>query len=242
MLPSQLQNLITQFTKLPGIGPRQAARFIFYLLRNEDEISSLADTLRSVRQNIKLCANCFLPAQNPLGSEPNEFCAICANPKRDQNTICVVEKETDALNFEKIGQYQGHYYVLGGFINPLEKESLSHGRLNFLVQRLQNQRGSATMASPPPGKLTPPDLESGPPSHKATEGQGPPTLQTEIILALSPRREGDFTSLYIEEQLKPLKDQGVNIKITRLGRGLSSGAELEYADEETLKNALKGRK
>ena len=64
----------------------------------------------------------------------------------------------------------------------------------------------------------------------------------ELILALTPRREGDFTSLYIEEQLKSLVKQGTNIKTTRLGRGLSSGAELEYADGETLKNALEGRR
>ena len=118
-----------------------------------------------------------------------------------------MEKETDALNFEKTGQFQGHYFVLGGFIDPLNKESVAHERLNLLVK-------------------------------KTEQTQEP----VELILALTPRREGDFTSLYIEEQLKPLKEQGVKIKTTRLGRGLSSGAELEYADEETLKNALEGRK
>ena len=201
MLPSQLQTLISQFTRLPGIGPRQAARFAFYLLRNEGEISSLANTLKSVDESIKLCENCFLPFYD------SPACTICLSPTRDKNTICVVEKETDALNFEKTGQFQGHYFVLGGFIDPLNKESVAHERLNLLVK-------------------------------KTEQTQEP----VELILALTPRREGDFTSLYIEEQLKPLKEQGVKIKTTRLGRGLSSGAELEYADEETLKNALEGRK
>ncbi len=201
MLPSQLQTLISQFTRLPGIGPRQAARFAFYLLRNEGEISSLANTLKSVDESIKLCENCFLPSYD------SPACTICLSPTRDKNTICVVEKETDALNFEKTGQFQGHYFVLGGFIDPLNKESVAHERLNLLVK-------------------------------KTEQTQEP----VELILALTPRREGDFTSLYIEEQLKPLKEQGVKIKTTRLGRGLSSGAELEYADEETLKNALEGRK
>ena len=204
MLPSQLQNLISQFARLPGIGPRQAARFAFYLLRNDGEISTLADTLKSVGQSIQLCENCFLP------SLASASCSICVSPKRDKNTICVVEKETDALNFEKTGHFQGRYFVLGGFIDPLNKESIAHERLNILLKKIN------------------------------VTGSDPVTL--EIILALSPRREGDFTSLYIEEQLKPLKEQGLKIKTTRLGRGLSSGAELEYADQDTLKNALEGRK
>ena len=201
MLPSQLQTLISQFTRLPGIGPRQAARFVFYLLRNESEISSLADTLKSVDESITLCENCFLPSYD------SPACTICLSPKRDKNTVCVVEKETDALNFERTGQFQGHYFVLGGFIDPLNKESVVHERLSLLVK-------------------------------KTEQAQEP----VELILALTPRREGDFTSLYIEEKLKPLKEQGLKIKTTRLGRGLSSGAELEYADEETLRNALEGRK
>jgi recombination protein RecR len=212
MLPQQLQVLINQFTRLPGIGPRQAARFVFYLLRNNEEISALSDTLKSVGESIGLCRNCFLP------SYASPACAICISPKRDKNTICVVEKETDALNLEKNGHFQGHYFVLGGFIDPLNKESVAYERLSLLVDKIQNGRGLTPQAA----------------------GSDPDNL--EIILALAPRREGDFTSLYIEEQLKPLREQGLKVKTTRLGRGLSSGAELEYADEETLKNALEGRR
>ena len=220
MLPPQLKNLMQQFTRLPGIGPRQAARFVFYLLRNQDDISTLANTLESVRDSIKLCENCFLPASPTNRGEPaydSPACAICVSPHRDKNTICVVEKETDALNFEKTGQYQGHYFVLGGFIDPLNKESIAYERLKLLMERLGNDHPSPLLRK---------------------EGK---SATCEVIFALTPRREGDFTSLYIEEQLKPLKEQGLKIKTTRLGRGLSSGAELEYADEETLKNALAGR-
>lgn len=206
MLPQEIQTLIYQFTKLPGIGPRQAARFVFYLLRNQEEISSLTNTLHFVREKINLCPNCFLPASS--------VCAVCSNPKRDAQIICVVEKETDALSIEKSGHFQGHYYVLGGFIDPLEKESVAYKRLALFVQKLR-------------------------PSQIAENNE---RQCIEVILALTPRREGDYTSLYIEEQLKPLRNQGLITKITRLGRGLSSGAELEYADEETLRNALEGRK
>jgi len=165
-------------------------------------LNFLASSLKSVNDNIDLCTNCFLPSQNSL-------CSICASPKRDKNVTCIIEKETDAMNLEKTGHFKGRYYVLGGFINPLEEESLAHRRLDFFIKKAR--------------------------SRNSTE-------ENEIILALSPRREGDFTSLYIEEKLKPLREQGLKIKITRLGRGLSSGAELEYADDETLKNALEGRR
>ncbi|MBI1888834.1 MAG: recombination protein RecR [Candidatus Spechtbacteria bacterium] len=228
MLPQETQQLIAQFTKLPGIGPRQAARFVFYLLRNEHEISSLLDTLKSMKENITLCKNCFLPAS------VSTLCAICVSPKRDKNTICLVEKETDALNFEKTGQFQGHYFVLGGFIDPLHKESIAYERLNFLVRKLTTHSNKAL---PFDHDRTQKVIENSGNSKNDSE-----TNNRELILALTPRREGDFTSHYIEEQLKPLKNQGVPIKITRLGRGLSSGAELEYADGETLKNALAGRR
>ncbi len=170
-------------------------------------------------ESIRLCENCFLPSYD------SPHCVICISPKRDKNTICLVEKETDALNIEKTRQFQGHYFVLGGFIDPLEKESTAYKRLSLLVQRLVNDHPSPL-----------PVRQAG---LLRKEGNSP---AFELILALTPRREGDFTSLYIEQQLKPLKEQGFQIKTTRLGRGLSSGAELEYADEETIKNALEGRR
>ena len=67
MLPNHLKTLISQFTRLPGIGPRQATRFAFYLLRNEGEMVYMENILRTVRENIKLCSNCFLPALRSLG-------------------------------------------------------------------------------------------------------------------------------------------------------------------------------
>lgn len=202
MLPSHINQLIHQFSKLPGIGPRQATRFAFYLLRNKDEFDTLISNLESVEANISLCENCFLPAQNGP-------CSICSNPRRDKNTVCIVEKETDALNLEKAGHFQGHYYVLGGFINPLYEDSVAHKRADMFIKKISRQAQDTSL---------------------------------EIILALTPRREGDFTSHYIEEKLKPIKEQNTNIKISRLGRGLSSGAELEYADDETLKNAFERRR
>lgn len=206
MLPASLQNLINEFTKLPGIGPRQAARFAFYLLKNEEDFNALIKSLSAVKQTTKLCSDCFLPAA--VAPENGALCAICQDPRRNKNLICAVEKETDALNLEKSGYFRGKYYVLGGFIDPLTLESISRQRLELFIDKIAN---------------TPIDS------------------MFEILLAFSQRREGDFTALYIEEKLKPIIHAGVKIKTTRLGRGLSSGAELEYADQETIRNAFENR-
>lgn len=237
MLPNHIQTLIARFSKLPGIGPRQAARFAFFLLRNKDEFQNLITDLNLVNENIDLCGECYLPCfRETAGAGPAniKLCSICSNPVRDKNTICVIEKETDAMNMEKTGYFKGRYYVLGGFINPLHGDSTARKRADFFVKKIKISISSGydPDESPP--------LRPSPP-YKGEGLRGDPD-EFEIILALTPRREGDFTSHYIEEKLKPLQKEGRNIKVSRLGRGLSSGAELEYADEETLKNAFDGRK
>lgn len=221
MLPTPLQQLIDEFRRLPGIGPRQAARFAFHLLRDTDGLKCLTRNLASVHRDVALCNECFLPAsvRPSLASselrkdaahedtEDRPRCSVCLNDQRDRSLLCVVEKEADALNLEKARQYRGIYFVLGGFIDPLEKNSLPYQRLAALRERVRSN-----------------------------------STKLELILALSPRREGDFTSRYIEEDLRTLASEGCRFSVTRLGRGLSSGAELEYADEETLRNALEGRR
>lgn len=211
MLPDSLQSLISQFTSLPGIGPRQAARFVFFLLRNKKDAARLKESLEFISSNVALCEQCFMPALRNFSEEkPSQLtiCNICSGHRRDKNIICVVEKETDAVNFEKTGHFSGIYYVLGGYVNPLEESDTPRERVRILTERLKNTNSGI-----------------------------------ELILSLSPRREGDFTSAYIEKNIKESFGENCGkIKITRLGRGLSSGAELEYADEETLLNAFIGRK
>ena len=129
----------------------------------------------------------------------------------------VLEKDSDLLNMERAGVYDGLYHILGGMIDPLEEKSLVRERIKKLHERLSALPGKK---SDFPGKS---DFEEG----KASE----------IILALSPTKLGEFTSNYITRVLEPLK-----VKITRLARGLSTGVELEYADEMTLKNALDNRR
>ena len=201
--PQPIQKLIDIFTKFPGIGPRQASRFVFYLQKNglADEFIS---ALRELK-NIGFCRQCYRTTEEKI-----ELCSFCKDPKRDSSAIAVIEKESDMQNMEKTGAYSGLYHILGGLISPLDSDSPKKLHLKELFGRVKN----------------------------LLEKDG----KCEVILATGTTTEGDMTALYIDRVLAPLKDQFKDLKISRLGRGLSLGSELEYADEVTLKNALTNRK
>jgi recombination protein RecR len=197
MFSPTIQKLIDLFSKFPTVGPRTAARFVFYLIKlDKKETEDLVNT-------IKTCNFCF----NPFEKEGN-LCEICQNPSRNREILCVVEKETDLNSIEKTNNYQGLYFILGGTVSKLKKEDIEKLPIKELKERIKN-----------PQKF------------------GIDTHFKEIIIATNPTPEGEATALYIERQLKNL-----NIKITHLARGLPTGGELEYADEETLKAAFEGRK
>ena len=210
MYPNPLQKLIDIFTKFPGIGPRQAARFAFFVLRESEGLKdALASALKETEERIGFCAQCFRTIEKRTADEPS-LCAFCRDPKRDQGRIAVVEKESDAQSIEKTGAHQGVYHILGGIISPLDPDSPKKIHLRELYERVK----------------------------KAGEARS----EVEVILATSATTEGDTTALYIERILMPLKEQNPALKISRLGRGLSLGSELEYADEVTIKNALNNRR
>jgi recombination protein RecR len=109
-----LENAVYEMSQLPGIGRRTALRLVLHLLRQPDERThKLADALRALRDEIRFCENCH-------NISDTEHCEICANPKRDEELVCVVEDIRDVLAIENTGQYQGHYHVLGGKISPIE--------------------------------------------------------------------------------------------------------------------------
>ncbi len=204
MYSKTIQKLIDLFSRFPGVGPRTAARFVFYLLAKEkEEIDELIFQLSELKEKIKFCQFCF----NPFEGEKN-LCQICLDLSRDKSLICVVEKEQDLAAIEKTKKYRGYYFILGGTVSTLKKEEIEKLRIDELIERIKNPEKFGVKAS-----------------------------FKEIILALNPTTEGEATALYLERKLKNLGK-----KITRLGRGLPIGAELEYADEETLGSALEGRK
>lgn len=194
-----LDKLIELFLKFPGIGPRQAKRFAYFLAGEDEKFrKNLAGLILEIKNEIKQCGSCYRFHQSKA-----EQCNICSSLNRDKNFLMLVEKDVDLENIEKAGVYNGKYFVLGGTI-PLTNSKI-----------------------PPAGGLRLKELFN---KVKKEEPK-------EVISALSATVEGENTSRYIEKILEPLK-----IKTTRLGRGLSTGTELEYSDSETIANALKNRK
>ena len=198
MYSPTIQKLIDLFSKFPTVGPRTAARFVFYLMHKpKEELEELINSIVNLRKNIKICPLC----QNPYEKE-TELCSICSDSRRDKSLLCIVSNETDLQALEKTKKYQGLYFILGGTVSRLKKTDIEKLKIKELEKRLRNDQEIR-----------------------------------EIILALNPTTEGEATTLYLERLLKPL-----NKKITRLGRGLPLGGELEYADEETLTSALESRR
>src|SRR5438874_249005 len=130
-----IQNLMTELSRLPGIGMRSAERIAFHLLKEKPEDAiRLADAIRDVKTRIKHCSICY----NLTESDP---CAICGNASRDQGLVCVVEQPKDLLALEAAGLYQGVYHVLLGRISPLEGINPDDLTIDALVKRL----GSGTV-------------------------------------------------------------------------------------------------
>ena len=219
MLSKPIQNLVEFFLKLPGVGPRQATRFAFYLLREKRErVAALSEAIGRLQDEVKICAQCYKTydtnASMKLGQSHSaatqNFCELCRDARRNPCLIAVVEKEVDFENIERTRKFGGLYHVLGGTISPLDSSAPAKLHLKELFDRVQ--------------KL-------------ATAGG-----ETEVILATNPTAEGDATALYLERIFSPLRNQYPGLQLSRLGRGLNTGSELEYADEVTISSALENRK
>jgi recombination protein RecR len=139
-------------------------------------------------------------------------CSICNDVSRDKSTILIVEQPLDVLAIERTGKYKGLYHVLHGAINPLDNIGPDEIYIDSLFDRLSNHRTPNTTYQ---------------------------TRISEVIIATNPTMEGDATAMYLA---KKLKIENSKLKITRLGMGIPTGADLEYADEATLKQAIEGRR
>lgn len=128
----KFKKLIEQFTKLPGVGPRQAIRFALSLLDySKEELENFARLIFNFKDEVKLCKDCFNVASE-------EKCSICLAPKREQNKIMIVEKITDLESIERSGQYKGLYHVLGGAINPPDGVMAGNLKIKELIQKISN--------------------------------------------------------------------------------------------------------
>lgn len=129
-LPKSIENLIEEFSKLPGIGPKTAGRLTFYLLtKPETDVANLGEAVTNLKKNLKFCSQCF----NITEHDP---CDICANPKRDKTKLMVVEEPLDIVALEKTG-FEGFYHVLGGQISPIDGVGPENLRIAPLIDKIK---------------------------------------------------------------------------------------------------------
>jgi recombination protein RecR len=191
---SAIEELITEFAKLPGIGRKTAQRLTFHLLQQPPEqVERLATALATVSERVRPCDECG----NLTEEQP---CSICRDPKRDPGVVCVVEEPSSVGVVDRSTDFRGRYHVLGGRLSPLEGVGPESLRLDQLVRRV---RGGGVR---------------------------------EVILATNPSMEGEVTATYIQQLLL-----GLEVRVTRLARGLPMGGDLEYVDGVTLAHALVAR-
>ena len=128
--PGPIQRLITELSRLPGIGQRTAQRLAFHILRADDEAAlALADSIREVKEKVGLCEVCFNLAEGPR-------CRICEDASRNPGLICVVEEPSDVIPIERTGEYRGLYHVLGGALSPIDGIDPDDLKLAELVRRV----------------------------------------------------------------------------------------------------------
>ena len=191
--PQSLEALIGEFANLPGIGRKTARRLAYHILtRPKDEVAQFASALENASEKVHACPRCF-------SFTDQDICPICAD-RMDARALCVVEKSSDILPFERSGIFKGAYFVLGGVISPLDGIGPEQLHLPLLIRRVKEE-----------------NIE-------------------ELVLALGSSPEADSTALMIDRMLGD-----VNVKRTRLARGIPMGSDLEFVDEITMLRAFEGR-
>ncbi|MBI2639566.1 MAG: recombination protein RecR [Candidatus Sungbacteria bacterium] len=138
MYPPSVQKLIGLFLRFPGIGPRQAARFAFYLLGEERKTAqALAEILKTLHDQVGFCGKCYVSAER--GSDANALvCRNCRDKARNDAHIMVVEKEADFINIEKTKRFSGVYHILNGTIDPLDSAAPARLHVPQLFQRVES--------------------------------------------------------------------------------------------------------
>ena len=198
--------LVAYFEKFPGVGARQAKRFAFHVLTMKPEqVSEFSHLISSLSTSVTECALCrrFFSA-NAGGSK---ICSICNDVNRDDHKLLIVASDNDIQAIERSGVYNGLYFVLGGTVPLMSKDT--------------DQK-----------------LRSG--AFKALVTEKTKDNELEVILGFAVNPDGENTGRYVESILSEFTNSG-KVRISHLGRGLSTGSELEYADSETIKSALRNR-
>jgi recombination protein RecR len=142
MYAPPVERLITELSKLPGIGPRTAQRLTFHLLRQRPEdVLPLAAAIVEVKEKIGFCSRCFNLAEGDL-------CTICADPRRDPQLLCVVEQPFDVVTIERTREYHGYYHVLGGALSPIDGVDPEDLHMAELLSRVDDVREVIVATNP----------------------------------------------------------------------------------------------
>lgn len=136
MLPDPVQTLMETFARLPGVGPKTASRFVFYLLRTEDDslAEKLAQALGALKEGTDYCPVCF-----NIMESGRDRCRVCADAERNTKTICVVEEPLDVFAIERTSAFQGRYHVLHGALSPIEGVKPEDLKLAELIKRIEEE-------------------------------------------------------------------------------------------------------
>jgi len=202
-----IDKLTEIFKTFPGIGPRQAKRFVYFLLtRNKNYVGEFTSLVNELQKEIQICQECF--QYFPRRKQVSPLCDICVGKNRDTDSLMIVARDIDLENIEKSHSFNGKYFVLGGTVPILEKNPETKIHLKELLLAIESKAKNSGLK--------------------------------EIILGFSINPESEYTADFVIQALKPLITK-YNLKISHLGRGLSTGTELEYSDADTIKNALKNR-
>ncbi|MYM19224.1 recombination protein RecR [Brevibacterium sp. 5221] len=127
-----LADLVEEFGKLPGIGPKSAQRLAFHILQSPElDVSALAHALTEVKKRVRFCETCGNVSEE-------EQCAVCKDPRREQSVICIVEEPKDVVAIERTREYRGLYHVLGGAIDPMAGVGPDDLRIKELLPRLES--------------------------------------------------------------------------------------------------------
>ncbi|MBX9726011.1 MAG: recombination mediator RecR [Rickettsiales bacterium] len=206
--PTTIDTLIAELAKLPGVGPRSARRLALNLLRTrEQRIPSLVKALDAALAHVKTCSNCgALDECDP--------CSICADDRRDNGTILVVEDVADVWAMERSGAFRGRYHVLGGTLSAMDGRGPDALRIEQLVARVASGRCTEIILA----------------LSATVAGQTTAHYVAERLSALTHNADGSA---------KP--DAGPAATITRLAQGIPMGGELDYMDDGTLSAALTAR-
>ncbi|WP_166826828.1 recombination mediator RecR [Brevibacterium limosum] len=139
-----LQDLVEEFGKLPGIGPKSAQRLAFHILQTDtQDVNALAQALTDVKKRVRFCEIC--------GNVSEEAeCTVCQDPRRDRSMICVVEEPKDVVAIERTREYRGLYHVLGGAIDPMAGVGPDNLRIKELMTRLQDGEVKETVIATDP--------------------------------------------------------------------------------------------